>query len=98
MAFGRSTISSDGVAPSSYNHLLEVGPAMSSDGLAQVRIDQISPNPYHPRQTFNDASIEDLARSVSEHSIVQPLVVTRTGDKVLADCRRTPFSRRAESR
>jgi ParB family chromosome partitioning protein len=45
-----------------------------------VAIDQISPNPYQPRKTFNDASIEELARSVKEHGIIQPLVVTRIGD------------------
>jgi len=49
-------------------------------GLAEVPIEQISPNPYQPRKTFNDASIEELARSVREHGIIQPLVVTRTGD------------------
>ncbi len=49
-------------------------------GLAQVPIEQIAPNPLQPRKTFNEASIEELARSVREHGIVQPLVVTRTGD------------------
>jgi ParB family chromosome partitioning protein len=51
-----------------------------STGLAQVPIEQISPNPYQPRRTFNDASIEELSRSVKEHGIIQPLVVTKTGD------------------
>jgi ParB family transcriptional regulator, chromosome partitioning protein len=55
-------------------------PAAQGAGLANVPIEQISPNPYQPRRTFNDASIEDLARSVREHGIIQPLVVTRTGD------------------
>lgn len=50
------------------------------DGLAFVAISQITPNPYQPRKTFNEASIEELARSVREHGIVQPLVVTRTVD------------------
>ncbi|HET7433706.1 MAG TPA: ParB/RepB/Spo0J family partition protein [Thermoanaerobaculia bacterium] len=49
-------------------------------GLALVAIEQISPNPFQPRKTFNEASIEELARSVREHGIVQPLVVTRSGD------------------
>jgi ParB family chromosome partitioning protein len=49
-------------------------------GMAMVAIDQISPNPYQPRKTFNDASIEELARSVKEHGIIQPLVVTKIGD------------------
>jgi ParB family chromosome partitioning protein len=51
-----------------------------SGGLAMVPIDQIAPNPYQPRKTFNEGSIEELARSVREHGIVQPLVVTRIGD------------------
>jgi ParB family chromosome partitioning protein len=54
--------------------------APKGDGLAMVAISQISPNPYQPRKTFNEASIEELARSVREHGIVQPLVVTRTAD------------------
>jgi len=48
------------------------------DGLAQIPITQITPNPYQPRKAFNEASIEELARSVLEHGIVQPIVVTRT--------------------
>jgi ParB family chromosome partitioning protein len=55
--------------------------AQPSAGLAQVPIDQIQPNPQQPRRTFNEASIDELARSVREHGIVQPLVVTRAGDK-----------------
>src|SRR5437660_3046433 len=55
--------------------------ASMSSGLAQIPIDQIQPNPYQPRRTFNEASIDELARSVREHGIVQPLVVMRAGDK-----------------
>jgi len=54
--------------------------AVPGSGLANVPIGEISPNPYQPRRTFNDASIEDLSRSVREHGIIQPLVVTKTGD------------------
>ncbi|HEX9982829.1 MAG TPA: ParB/RepB/Spo0J family partition protein [Thermoanaerobaculia bacterium] len=53
---------------------------VAGSGLALVPIEQISPNPYQPRKTFNEASIEELARSVHEHGIVQPLVVVRLGD------------------
>src|SRR6267378_3553440 len=55
--------------------------ALHAVGLLNVPLDQIAPNPYQPRKTFNEASIEELARSVREHGIVQPLVVTRAGDK-----------------
>src|SRR5712691_11429370 len=52
----------------------------AASGLAQIPLEEISPNPYQPRRVFNEASIEELARSVREHGIVQPLVVTRSGD------------------
>ena len=72
-------------------------PAPAAQGLAQIPVEQISPNPYQPRKTFNEASIEDLARSVREHGIVQPLVVTRSGDryKLIAGERRFRAAQRA---
>jgi ParB family chromosome partitioning protein len=69
----------------------------SATGLLEISIDQISPNPYQPRKTFNEASIEELARSVREHGIVQPLVVTRSGDryKLIAGERRFRAAQKA---
>ncbi len=57
----------------------EPAPVQTQTGLLQVPIEQIAPNPLQPRKTFNEVSIDELARSVREHGIVQPLVVTRTG-------------------
>jgi ParB family transcriptional regulator, chromosome partitioning protein len=68
------------------------------DGLAQIPITQIAPNPYQPRKAFNEASIEELARSVREHGIVQPIVVTRTSDsnyRLIAGERRLRAAQRA---
>lgn len=50
-------------------------------GLLEVEIGKISPNPYQPRKSFNEAGLEELASSIREHGIVQPLVVTREGDR-----------------
>jgi len=71
-------------------------PAITS-GVAELPLDQIAPNPYQPRKTFNEASIEELARSVRQHGIVQPLVVTRAGDrfKLIAGERRFRAAQRA---
>ena len=68
------------------------------DGLAQIPITQITPNPYQPRKAFNEASIEELARSVLEHGIVQPIVVTRTSGshyRLIAGERRLRAAQRA---
>jgi len=57
---------------------VEHSPAVG--GLTHIPLDRISANPYQPRKMFNERSIEELTRSVREHGIVQPLVVTRTSD------------------
>jgi len=46
-------------------------------GLQQVRHDQIVPNPHQPRAPFRDQDLVELAASIQEHGIIQPLVVTR---------------------
>jgi ParB family chromosome partitioning protein len=48
--------------------------------LAQIPLDRIAANPYQPRKVFNEEALDDLTRSVREHGIVQPIVVTRTAD------------------
>ena len=76
----------------------DIPPIPFRDGLAQIPIGQINSNPYQPRKVFNEASIEELARSVREHGIVQPLVVTRTGDsryRLIAGERRLRAAQRA---
>ena len=66
-------------------------------GLLELPIDQIAPNPYQPRKTFNEDSIDELGRSVKMHGIVQPLVVTRAGDryKLIAGERRFRAAQKA---
>jgi ParB family chromosome partitioning protein len=39
----------------------------------------IAPNPYQPRQSFDDASLHELAHSIREHGMLQPIVVRRGG-------------------
>jgi ParB family chromosome partitioning protein len=73
-------------------------PLQPATGLLEVPIGQISPNPLQPRKTFNDASIEELAHSVREHGIIQPLVVTRTAEnryKLIAGERRYRAAQKA---
>lgn len=73
-------------------------PVVHSAGLMEIAIESIAPNPYQPRKTFNEASIEELARSVRQHGIVQPLVVTRAGEnryKLIAGERRYRAAQKA---
>ncbi len=56
------------------------GPAPHSalPGLLQVPVDSIGPNPRQPRQSMPPDLLDELAASIREHGILQPLVVTRT--------------------
>ena len=49
--------------------------------LSEVPIGKIIPNPHQPRLTFDDAKLEELAQSIKEHGILQPLIVSRNGDQ-----------------
>ena len=46
-----------------------------------VAIEEIVPNRSQPRLVFDDASLSDLAKSIKEHGIIQPLVLRKFGDK-----------------
>jgi len=48
--------------------------------LAQVSIprDEIRPNPYQPRKVFDEEKLEELAESIREHGIFQPLLVKKS--------------------
>jgi ParB family chromosome partitioning protein len=46
----------------------------------EVAVDRISPSPFQPRRTFDEAKIEELAASIRNQGIIQPLVVRPKGD------------------
>ena len=45
-----------------------------------VQSGQIKPNPFQPREDFDQQSIEDLSHSIKEKGVIQPLLVRRRGD------------------
>ena len=49
--------------------------------ILQVPIEDIIPNRFQPRLTFDDAALQELAASIKEHGIIQPLVLRKLGDK-----------------
>lgn len=49
--------------------------------IINVRIDEIIPNRFQPRLTFNESELQSLAESIKMHGIIQPLVLRRIGEK-----------------
>ena len=48
-----------------------------SQALVELDIAAIAPNPRQPRQTFDSEALQELAASIHEHGLIQPLIVTR---------------------
>lgn len=48
-----------------------------SAGLINVSINAIQPNPHQPRFSIDDDGLTELAASIREHGLIQPLIVTR---------------------
>ncbi len=67
------------------------------DGLSRININDIKPNENQPRKTFDPEKIEDLANSIKEHGVIQPLVVRKVenGYEIVAGERRWRAAREA---
>ncbi len=48
-----------------------------SDSIFWVELDKVSPNPFQPRKEFDEARLKDLADSIRQYGVLQPIVVTR---------------------
>lgn len=71
-------------------------PVTSADG--RVPIEFVSPNPRNPRRNFAESDLADLAQSIREHGIVQPVLVRRKTDgkyEIIAGERRWRAAQRA---
>lgn len=70
---------------------------VSADGRAPIEF--LSPNPRNPRRHFGDADLADLAQSISEHGVVQPVVVRPASEsgryEIIAGERRWRAAQRA---
>lgn len=52
-------------------------PIARGDSIFWIEVDKIKPNPFQPRHEFNEDRLRDLAESIRQYGVLQPLVVTR---------------------
>lgn len=68
---------------------------MTEENVVKLNIDLLLPNPYQPRKQFNENSLKELALSIKEYGILNPILVRPKEDKyeIIAGERRTRAAR-----
>ncbi|MCY9593926.1 ParB/RepB/Spo0J family partition protein [Paenibacillus chitinolyticus] len=66
---------------------LEIG---EEDKVIEIPLNQLRANPYQPRKHFNEDGIQELASSIKEHGVIQPIIVRTVlkGYEIIAGERR----------
>ena len=54
-----------------------------AERIRELDVQAIDPNPYQPRKHFDEARLSELADSIREHGLLQPVVVVARGDRYL---------------
>ena len=69
----------------------------TNEEIIDVSLEELRPNPYQPRKIFNDESLNDLAESIKEHGVFQPIIVKKSikGYEIIAGERRVRASKKA---
>jgi len=70
---------------------------LKDERYAELDIEEVSPNPLQPRMRFDPGSIEELARSMRESGVIQPLLVVPEGEtyKIIVGERRWRAAQKA---
>jgi ParB family chromosome partitioning protein len=64
---------------------------------AEIAVTEIVPNKFQPRRTFDEAALNELAQSIRQHGVIQPILVRRTptGYELVAGERRWRAAQKA---
>lgn len=57
-----------------------LGETQQANAAREISVERITPSPFQPRRTFDEAKIDELAASIRNQGIIQPLVVRPRGD------------------
>lgn len=69
----------------------------SSEEIVELDLFELRPNPYQPRKVFDDEALMELASSIKEHGVFQPIIVKKSikGYEIIAGERRVRASKLA---
>jgi ParB family chromosome partitioning protein len=65
------------------------------DEIVYIKISELRPNPYQPRKVFEEEALNELAESIKEHGVFQPIIVKKSikGYEIIAGERRVKASK-----
>ena len=65
--------------------------------ITKVRLDELRSNPYQPRKIFDEQALQELASSIKEHGVFQPIIIKKSikGYEIIAGERRAKASKLA---
>jgi len=65
--------------------------------IIQVKLSELRPNPYQPRKVFDEEKLEELAASIKEYGVFQPIIIKKSikGYEIIAGERRVKASTKA---
>lgn len=71
--------------------------AKTNDSIVELSLDELRANPYQPRKNFDDDALNELAASIKEHGVFQPIIVKKSikGYEIIAGERRVRASKLA---
>ena len=52
----------------------------AGESIVNLKLIEVEPNKEQPRMRFDDEKIEDLADSIKEYGVIQPIIVTKKND------------------
>ncbi|HEA7842579.1 TPA: ParB/RepB/Spo0J family partition protein [Campylobacter coli] len=56
---------------------------LDKNQVSLIEISKITPNPFQPRKTFDETALNELANSIKEHGLIQPIIVLKKNDSFI---------------
>ena len=57
---------------------------IKNDQVVEIPLSDLRPNPYQPRKSFDETSLQELANSIEQSGVFQPIIVRKSAVKVTA--------------
>lgn len=60
----------------------DINEPQASETVQQIKLDQIRPNPYQPRREFDKQALQELAKSIDESGVFQPVILRQPNSQL----------------